>query len=99
MPVGLSTRAGHEPSRAELDPSLALARSEAAGLGSARLAQPTSLVQAARLVLGVARLRPSRLVSQLLQSLCTYVYQYILHNLDSFAAIKLIFWKTNNLYC
>ena len=76
MPVGLFTRAGHEPSRAELDPSLALARSKAARLGSARLAQPTSIVQAARLVLGVARLRPSRLVSQLLQSLCTYVYQY-----------------------
>ena len=35
-------------------------------LGSARLAQPTSLLQPARLALAMARLRPSRLVSQFL---------------------------------
>ena len=60
MPVGLSTRAGHEPSRAELDPSLALARSGAARLGSARSANEPTLGGSARFCNGSAQTEPAR---------------------------------------
>ena len=60
MPVGLSTRAGHEPSRAELDPSLALARSGAARLGSARSANEPTSTGSARFGYGSAQTEPAR---------------------------------------
>ena len=54
------TRAGHEPSRAELDPSLALARSGAARLGSARSANEPTSTGSARFGYGSAQTEPAR---------------------------------------